>query len=564
MRTAVNFASDFFIGMRALAPIVFGAVLLFAHQADAVGLSPPEFDMGTIAVGSTASDTLRLQRGTDDVGTFFFEVSTYGECAGCIQGAEYIILPADSNAVTYDFTVAPTSNTAAGSYSRYIKFVIYTDTEDADGAQTTVSQGVTATVHFTVTAAPPVDDDDEDEPSSGGGGGGSGRFVRPGAEAEDDVADDTPVPTEDPAEDPTGTEPLVPDMGTDTDTDTDTEPDEPAMPTDASQDTPDDVSDTGEDTTTESGSSGGSFARGTESSGSSETGGFGTGGTIDAEPVSVTPAGEGVDGIAIYESFVSRTCDASCDVDGDGDVDFADAVSAMLSWDGEDVRPPATPPISALAPTEDSDEVAFSFELGSAVGEFDFVLANSHAATVDDALTFYLLVDTGRSGIAAADITLTFDTTTLGFLGVDTVGSIFPQTHLDMTEYDSGLLRFTAVRNSSFVGTRGYLASFQFRPRQEDTSGLRFERVTAYRENGSEITSIVSEDLFGRLIRSPQAQAINGQPQPNNEAPTEEWSCPCLKADWFLTCLTLLLLALGALGLLAYLVFIERDHERHS
>lgn len=552
-------------------------VLFGTQSVSAFGLSPPEVHLAQTLTSSTSSvETVRLQRGASDTGSLFFEVDLHGQCDACIQGASYIIMPSTADAVEYQFTVSSTSTLATGSYVEYIAFTLVRDGETADGTRVGVVQGVTATVRFSVTGTTTTTS------SGGGGGGGSSRrsssSTSSGTDV-DDSGDDGSGGTSD-SDSADGT------TGTESHTDGASAADEGSDDGEAEGDADDgdggddsasseaaegDADDGGE---ADSGATGDAAA-----SGDSDAARDGAVASVAAESTAIASA-SGSDGqasiadvAARFAAYVTGQCNGGCDADGDGAVTFADIVRYAADAAIDDDRPTALPPI-APGPPLPTDDVVFYFQPGDVYGGFDFVLASVEETDADDYVTFYLLVDTGPSGIIAADVAFTYDPESMRFVGFDTVGSVFAMAE---TSSGAGEVRFSGISSASFAGTRGYLASVQFEPLQEGESALVFTEVEAYHYGVLAPPVVEAQSLVGQLVANEETAdervVVIGEATSEaasepmvmiidpEEAAAADAVCGCFRSDRRAVCVLLaLLLTIALAGLLSLL----RYHVKYA
>ncbi len=497
---------------------VFAAVSFFtiARPASAFGLSPPTVLVeDVLSNGDSVSATVTIQRGEGEVGALVFSAGFHGECDGCVAGPTTIVMGPDDDAVDYALTIVPGS-VASGEYRQYVAFLI----EDVSGGLSgnAVQRGVTATVLFMV----------DNDPGGGGGRGGCGSCgsggtdeeTTPPAEPTTPPAVETiPPETTPPAEPTTPPAPDVP-----SETPAETPPDKPA-PVPLFPSPP--VGEWGEEI-------GGPIAPGIDENPASPAFSFDLNedGSVDE-----------FDYLFIVDAYLAGTCASACDANGDGTLDLSD-VSLLTERISPDGRVREIPPVLPGPPLAE-DPAHFYFEEGSEVGKYQFVLA-ADQSPFEDLVTFYLLIDTGPSGIRSADAVFHYDPAVMSLVGVSRVGSIFPYLRGSFQEDGNGSIRFVGSTNDPFVGTRGYVAAFQFRPIKDGDTALAFGEAITIDAVGTVPIHASTKGLSGKLSLMPVVDAEDK----GSVAVVPSNVCPCLTRRYFPICILLvctLLLAIVAL-----------------
>ncbi len=526
-----------------LAAVIFLAASSFfasAHPSFAFGLSPPEVTVSrTLSSSSSVRETVGLQRGDGEVGALVFGVGFHGECGGCVTGENTIVMGPDQDAVEYEFVVSPGADIETGDYRQYIAFLLTDVSGSGDGSGNAVQRGVTATVRFSVRGRSSGGGN-----PTGGGGGGITQEPTPSTPTTTPTTPSTNTTTTDgtggsiaqiPAD--TGSSGSSGSFGSDTGfTETTGTPSVPQAPVAIPPLVP-------------AGPTGSSSQEGAPASGAA----------CDNAGSSLDRNGDGsqdsADVAALMNEYLGATCARTCDLNADCAFTLLDIAAAAELIGAPKDAAPAVPPVMP-GPALATERETFYFEEGSAVGKYEFVLA-ADEKTPDDLVTFYLLADTGPSGVRAADVTFRYDTDVLDLIGVSTLGSIFPYVRGEYGKAGAGSIRFIGASDVAFSGTRGYVAAFQFRPKRETTTSLAFGVVDAVSGQMRVSDAIRTEDLLGRFLVAASVPAA-----PEQVSLTAV--CPCLTKKKFPICLMLALSFLLAVIAIVALAFSRGRYEEET
>jgi hypothetical protein len=207
-----------------------------------------------------------------------------------------------------------------------------------------------------------------------------------------------------------------------------------------------------------------------------------------------------------------------CGEDRDGKIPFASFVHQYV-YDSPPAaaRASATPPVRSGAPHA-TDNVSLSFILGDVVGEYDFRLTQMNTDPDQNLVTFYLIADTGETGLFASDICVTYDSSAMQFVGVNTIGSIFSYTE---QWNDAEAIHFRGITHDAFIGTQGYVAAFQFSPVREGNASLIFRDVALYQADTSASIALAMRDIQGVFMRSLQSADSEASDSIGSGAPKE-------------------------------------------
>ena len=513
------------VQLRLYAAMVLAACSFFAsaHPSFAFGLSPPEVEITrTLYSSTTVTESVGLQRGEGEVGTLVFSVSFHGECDGCVTGENTVIIGPAADSVEYEFSVSPGAEIYSGDYRQYIAFLLDLDSGE-DGSGNAVQRGVTATIKFTVSGGP-----NDGGGGSGGGGSSSGGSGGTDAGTTAPPATDTTVgePTADTSLSETPDETVLPE----TDVPSESAP-VPLFPSPPVGERDEEI--------------GGPTAPGIDEDPASPEFSFDLNGDGSVDES---------DSLALVDAYFAGTCSSACDANGDGTFDLAD-ISLLAERIAPDGRVREIPPVLPGPPLAE-DLTRLYFEEGSEVGQYQFSLAAGDKQP-EDLVTFYLLADTGPSGIQTADVTFRYDPAALNLVDVSIVGSIFPHLRGAFKEDGLGSIRFVGATNDPFVGTRGYVAAFQFRPIKAGETTLAFGNAITTSANGTDLIPAITLDLSGTLRIKPATIAVN------EIAAVAAAPCGCLDPGKFPICL---LLAMTALLSLVSLVVLRklRSAERRE
>ena len=155
--------------------LIFLFIFLFTHTflfalvkpALAIGISPPEFIIGTISNNGMYSGTINLLRNgnVEPNGNINVFISTHGTGTMYFFGSPTTVIPSGQNSVAYSFTIMPDFKTT-GSFELLVSFLSAPSQSTDDALSVSVVTGATASMRFTVSAPEGA------SLSSGGGGGG--------------------------------------------------------------------------------------------------------------------------------------------------------------------------------------------------------------------------------------------------------------------------------------------------------------------------------------------------------------------------------------------------------
>ncbi|MEI6510820.1 MAG: hypothetical protein WCO25_02140 [Candidatus Uhrbacteria bacterium] len=523
-----------------LAAVIFLVASSFfasAHPSFAFGLSPPEVTVSrTLSSSSSVRETVGLQRGDGEVGALVFEVGFHGECGGCVTGENTIVMGPDQDAVEYKFVVSPGADIETGDYRQYIAFLLTDVSGSGDGSGNAVQRGVTATVRFSVRAR-----------GSGGGnptGGGGGGITQEPTPSTPTTTPTTPSTNTTTTDGTGGSIAQTPadtgssgSFGSDTGfTDTTGTPSVSQAPVVVP-------------TVTPAGPTGSVSQEGAPASGAA----------CDNAGFSLDRNGDGIQGSAdvttLMSEYLGATCALTCDLNADCAFTLLDIAAAAELVGAPKDAAPSVPPVTP-GPALATEQETFYFEEGGALGKYEFVLAAAEK-TPDDLVTFYLLADTGPSGVRAADVTFRYDTDVLDLVDVSTLGSIFPYVRGEYGKAGAGSIRLIGASDVAFSGTRGYVAAFQFRPKREATTSLEFGGVDSVNGQMRVSDAVRTEDLSGRFL---VAASVPAAP----EQASLMTVCPCLTKKKFPICLMLVLsFFLAAIAIVA-LAFSRGKNEEED
>ncbi len=455
------------------------AVFVFPYSAQAtLGIISLIDDTGfVINPGETHNESVLIVR-TDTTTVQVISVQFVGACIPCLHGASTLTFAIGEISKQYNFTVTNES-LAIGSYESYVQFIEPLNSYTGSGnVGITVSSGVSKVVRFSVSigSTPPPAPPAPPAPPVTVGGGG-GRTTLPKIKAEPATLPVIIVPDIK----PTLPVIIVPDI----------EPTEPVHPL-----------------TT----------------------------ILWRPPQKPTIKSRSI----TFLQYFSGTCDATCDVNDDGFVDFADVVTEYVILQNKSLpKATGTPPILAGAPNI-KEGVRLYLQEGKLTGKYDFTLA-SVPTVIDDTVTFYVMVDTGPTGIIAVESFIQFDPTVLSFIDMDSVGSIFQSTFLANDQIESGVLRLAGVTNTPFIGTNGYIAALRFKPLREGSASLTIINASVYQyehENPEAIILQGIDGIFSLPHKKDNILTVVKDEERNN--------CGCLLPNNRLLCLLLFMVTFGA------------------
>lgn len=207
MRVVVSHGRSF------LALCILLSVLLFSFPVSglAIGISPPSFALGTIALNQMETVGLWVVRSLDEgSAAVTLLVSARKNGAAYFQGASSVTIPAGSDKVWYSFSVVP-DFASAGPYEIFVDFHLVSSSGGVSGAGASVITGATAVVTFDTDVLPTT--------SSGGGstsGGGTSTKKKTETEPESEIPKDES--TSDTESEPTAQDEASPDQASEAET----------------------------------------------------------------------------------------------------------------------------------------------------------------------------------------------------------------------------------------------------------------------------------------------------------------------------------------------------------
>jgi hypothetical protein len=198
------------------------------------------------------------------------------------------------------------------------------------------------------------------------------------------------------------------------------------------------------------------------------------------------------------------------DFNHDGIVNAQDLSIMVFNWTSREKIVRGLPPVVAGPPTGE-DKVTFRFQLADKdTQKFDVILASTANENIqpNNYLTFYLLVDTGVSGINATDLEIQYDPKKLKFIQSNIIGSVFDVFPSLPHETEAGHLNFLGATTESFIGTNGFLATFDFEPISDGETNLDFLKIVAFRNEGESIKDPVSLGLSGIIKKNIEISSV--------------------------------------------------------
>ncbi len=141
----------------------------------ALGMSPAEFFFDTpLDADDTVSGTVNIGRSSGQTGALTIEVNPRGPCNDCVTGADYFVIPSDTQGYNYPFSISAQTLTE-GTYTQYITFYLYSEAVAGGGtASMSIQEGLTIMIHFSVAAGTNTSSSGS---SSSASSGGSGDFL---------------------------------------------------------------------------------------------------------------------------------------------------------------------------------------------------------------------------------------------------------------------------------------------------------------------------------------------------------------------------------------------------
>lgn len=498
--------------------------LLFqTPSAQAVGLLGPVIDFDEVEIGEEYEGSFRLSRQDhDSEATMLFDVSFRGEDAGGVSGPAVAYLYQGGSSGLYEFTFTPTQE--VNNPKLYITFTPYQELGVVSSGSAIV-WSVSGTVHYEigtpdVVAPPPA------PPDTGGGGGGGGGSVSPGVADDGEDDDEGDDGGEDP-EEPEG-EGGGGDEGSGTGTGTGTtspgeEPDEGSATSEPGGTLTTEPLEEPEEEEVDLWEESGMVVV-TE----------GDGEIIEREEARTTTTEDteniydlNKDGVVdlldtseVYRTLSSDTMKA--DFNNDGEVDARDLSELIHHYDGEEVSKITEAPVESTPPQED-DEVTFYFEVPETSTPAFAVALTSVYTIPQDFIKAHVLVDTGPDGINVADIDIHFDAKQIDFSHANIGGSIFTIFQSYPKEIDTGKIHILGTSPERFVGSRGYIGTLYFEPREAGDTYLSFVRYQAYKESGEKPQEVKARDLFGYVnIRTEEKSGVEQQGSLEKKTSVEE------------------------------------------
>lgn len=137
--------------MKRLCAAVF--LLLLAHPANAMGISPPEVFAPNVFDGIPQTKSIHITRNQDEMGELSVNVKASGDYAGYLSYEPSFTFGADQDSVDYSFQINP-ATAAPGTYTVPLMFLLVKKNEadgtTASGSGMKIVTGVVAKVTFTV------------------------------------------------------------------------------------------------------------------------------------------------------------------------------------------------------------------------------------------------------------------------------------------------------------------------------------------------------------------------------------------------------------------------------
>ncbi len=422
--------------------VLFFVLVFQTMTAEAIGLSPPQIILGEVENGEANYLSMNLVRGIGENGDIVIAVEKRGGHAVFVQGEETVTISSDQRLVTYNFIFSP-EITETGDYELKIDF--FPEPEPAGdlsgSAGVTIRAGITGVVTYSIASIS----------GGGGGGGGGGGSSLPRRQEEPEDEEEEILTIEEPE--------VSSEVNEDEIIETE------SVPETILSNEPESESQTNEDLTEDK--------------------------QVDWQDVTV-----------FFENF--NTNDILYDFNHDGVVNVQDLSILVFNWTSREKIVRGLSPVMAGPPSHE-DEVVFRFQLANKdTQKFDVILASTtnENLPLNDYLTFYLLVDTGVSGINATDLEIQYDPEKLKFIQSNIIGSVFDVFPSLPHETEAGHLIFLGATTESFIGTNGFLAAFDLEPISDGETNLDFLKIVAFRNEGESIKDPVSLGLSGIIKKN--------------------------------------------------------------
>jgi len=178
----------FFIVIFCVSATVF--FLLRANNVQAIGISPPQFDIGTIPVGSMQTVGLWIIRSaTEDIGDLTINVSARKSGQSYFQGSPQLIITSGTDKVWYSFNIVPDFS-SEGPFELFVDFLLPAS-GDSGTIGNSVITGATAVALFSTGVIPSVGTVSSGGSSSGGTSGTSNDSSQEETAQEDTTTDNS-------------------------------------------------------------------------------------------------------------------------------------------------------------------------------------------------------------------------------------------------------------------------------------------------------------------------------------------------------------------------------------
>jgi|GEM_PF-3112568 len=122
---------------------------IYPKSVSAIGISPPEFNIGTIPTNEKFTGSVNIQRhlGFEPTGDLTIQVVTYGNGATYFYGSPSITIPDGQTAVNYSFSIVP-DNKQRGPFEFFIQFLLISTQKPDAAFGVSVTSGATLTIRF--------------------------------------------------------------------------------------------------------------------------------------------------------------------------------------------------------------------------------------------------------------------------------------------------------------------------------------------------------------------------------------------------------------------------------
>lgn len=184
------------------------------------------------------------------------------------------------------------------------------------------------------------------------------------------------------------------------------------------------------------------------------------------------------------------------------------------------------------------DQVVFRFEgedTGS--GLFQAIPVSFRYAIRDDLVIVHALVDTGPSGLQASDVTFTYDADLLELEDVYRDDSVFSIWASQPYEVSEGRIRFVAGTPNVFIGSNGYIATFEFVWKQDGLVFINYLAESVALLPNAAWLSFSSVDLAGWLKKPVAIFSVEAVPRvvlrSSSHSNEGQWSqSPEVSIEW--------------------------------